>query len=58
MNFDLLDPKIIALAAAVILIIAILVWLYVQKRRHATAGLREKFGSEYDRAVREHGSER
>jgi hypothetical protein len=58
MNFDLLDPKIIALAAAVVLIIAILVWLYVQKRRHATAGLREKFGSEYDRAVREHGSER
>jgi hypothetical protein len=58
MNFDLLDPKIIALAAAVVLIIAILVWLYVQKRRHATADLREKFGSEYDRAVREHGSER
>jgi hypothetical protein len=58
MNFDVLDPKIIALAAAVILIIAILVWLYVQKRRHATAGLREKFGSEYDRAVLLHGSER
>ena len=58
MNFDVLDPKIIALAAAVILIIAVLVWLCVRKRRHATADLREKFGSEYDRAVLVHGSER
>ncbi|MFY9675307.1 MAG: hypothetical protein WAK13_12695, partial [Terriglobales bacterium] len=58
MNLDLLDPKIIALAVLVVLVVAVLVVLYIRKRRHATAELREKFGPEYDRAVKEHGSER
>jgi hypothetical protein len=58
MNLDLLDPKMIVLAAAVIVIVAVLVWLYVRRRRLTTAGLRQKFGSEYDRAVLAHGSER
>ena len=58
MNLDLLDPKLIALAVAVILVIVGLAWLYVRKRRSTTADLRKKFGPEYDRAVREHGSER
>ena len=58
MNLNLLDPKLIALAAAVILIIAVLAWLYVRKRRSTTADLRQKFGPEYDRAVLKHGSER
>ena len=58
MNLDLLDPKMIVLAAAVIVIVALLVWLYVRRRRLTTAGLRQKFGSEYDRAVLAHGSER
>jgi hypothetical protein len=42
----------------VILIIAVLALRYVRKRRSTTAGLRQKFGPEYERAVREHGSER
>jgi hypothetical protein len=58
MNLNLLDPKLIALAAVVILVIAGLAWLYVRRRRSTTADLRQKFGPEYDRAVREHGSER
>jgi hypothetical protein len=58
MNLDLLDPKVIALAVAVILVIAGLAWLYLRKRRNATAVLRNKFGPEYDRAVKVHGSER
>jgi hypothetical protein len=58
MNLNLLDPKLIALVAAVIVIIAVLAWLYVRKRRNATEGLRQKFGPEYDRAVLKHGSER
>jgi hypothetical protein len=58
MNLNLLDPKLIVLAVAVILIIAVLAWLYVRKRRSTTAGLRQRFGPEYERAVREHGSER
>jgi len=58
MNLNLMDPKLIALAAAVILIIAVLAWLYLRKRRHTTADLRQKFGPEYERAVLTHGSER
>src|ERR1019366_3024740 len=52
------DPKVIALAVAVILIIAVLVLLYMRTRRSTTANLRKKFGPEYDRAVRVHGTER
>jgi hypothetical protein len=59
MNLNALDPKLIILAVVVILIVAVLAWLYVRKRRSTTtAGLRQKFGPEYERAVREHGSER
>ncbi len=58
MNLNLMDPKIIALAALVILIIVVAAVLYVRKRKATTADLREKFGPEYDRAVRVHGSGR
>src|ERR1035437_1226014 len=58
MNLNLMDPKVIALAVAVILIIAVLVLLYMRKRRSTTANRRKNLGPEYDRAVREHGSER
>jgi hypothetical protein len=58
MNLSLLDPKMIVLAAAVVLIIALVAWLYVRKRKSTTAGLRQKFGPEYDRAVLTHGSGR
>jgi hypothetical protein len=58
MNLDLADPKLIVLVAVVILIVAGLAGLYVRRRRSTTAGLRQKFGSEYERAVQEHGSGR
>src|ERR1700685_1055100 len=58
MNKYLLDPKFIMLAGGVILVIAVVAWLHVQKRRSTTAGLRKKFGPEYERAVQKHGSER
>jgi hypothetical protein len=58
MNLNLTDPKLMVLAAVVILVIVALAWLYVRKRRSRTANLRQKFGPEYQRAVREHGSER
>ena len=54
----LMDPKLIALAGAVILVVAVLAWLYVRRRRTTTAVLRQRFGPEYERAVREQGSER
>jgi hypothetical protein len=56
MNMNLMDPRLIALAAAVIVIIALSAWLYARKRRVTTAVLRQKFGPEYDRAVLTHGS--
>jgi hypothetical protein len=58
MNFNLADPKLIVLVAVVILLVAGLAGLYVRRRRSTTAGLRQKFGSEYERAVQEHGSGR
>ena len=58
MNFNVLDPKLIALLAALIVILAVVTWLYVRNRRSTTAAMRTKFGPEYDRAVLTHGSER
>lgn len=58
MNLDLLDPKVIAPAVVVVLVIVVIGLLYIRKRRSAAAELRQKFGTEYDRAVKEHGSER
>ena len=59
MNLNLMDPKLIALAAvAVVLVIIIAVALYMRKRKNTTAALRDRFGSDYDRAVRQQGSER
>jgi len=54
---QLMDPKLIALTFAVILVIAVLAWLYARRRRTTTAELRHRFGPEYELAVREHGSE-
>jgi hypothetical protein len=58
MHFNLTDPRLIIGAVVVVLIIVVGVALYVRNRRKTTAGFRTRFGSEYDRAVLEHGSER
>ncbi len=58
MNLNLMDPKLIALAVAVVLVIVIAIALYMRKRKNTTAELRDRFGPEYDRAVKQHGSER
>jgi hypothetical protein len=58
MNLNLTDPKVIVIAAVAILIITTLAFLYMRKRKSTTAELRKKFGSEYERAVLAHGSER
>lgn len=56
---QLTNPMLIAVAVAVILAVAVLAWLHVQRRRRATtAELRRRFGPEYELAVGEHGSER
>jgi len=58
MNFNLMDPRVIALAVAVVLVIVVAVALYVRNRKNTTAKLRGRFGPEYERAVQQHGSER
>jgi hypothetical protein len=55
---QLMDPKVIGIAIAAILVVAMLASLYVRQRRTTTAALRQRFGPEYEQAVREHGSER
>ena len=57
MHLSLTDPRLIAGVVVVVLIIVIGVAFYVRNRRKTTAGFRNRFGPEYDRAVLEHGSE-
>ncbi len=58
MNQILMDPKLIVVVAVGIVVVVALALVYVRNRRSTTANLRQKFGPEYERAVREHGSER
>jgi hypothetical protein len=55
MDLSSLDVTLIVIAVVVVLCI-VAAWLFMRKRK--TAALREKFGSEYNRAVLVHGSER
>ncbi|MGA9565221.1 MAG: hypothetical protein WBS19_06845 [Candidatus Korobacteraceae bacterium] len=58
MNLNLMDPKLIALGVVLVVLVVVAIALYVRKRNHTTAELRARFGPEYDRAVKQHGSER
>src|ERR1700734_140080 len=58
MNVNFMDPKLIAIAVAVVIMIALAIVLYMHNRKKNTAGLRDRFGPEYDRAIQQHGSER
>jgi hypothetical protein len=49
-----MDPKTIAIAVVVVLAIIVIAWIVMRKRR--TEALRQRFGPEYDRAVRERGT--
>jgi hypothetical protein len=49
------DPKIVGLIAVVIVVAVVVILLMARRRK---AALRERFGPEYARTVREHGSER
>src|ERR1017187_4785211 len=58
MNINLMDPKLIAPAVVVVLVIIAAVALYMRRRRNTTTGLKNRFGPEYERAVKQHGWER
>ena len=47
------DPKMIVVIAMVIVAVIAIAWMFSRKRR--TEALRQRFGPEYDRTLREHG---
>jgi hypothetical protein len=55
MPFHFTNTELIV-AAVVLVVVAIAVVEYLLHRKAKTAGLRSRFGSEYDRAIQEHGS--
>jgi hypothetical protein len=50
------DPKIVAIVVVLVAVIAVIAVLMAQRRK--TSALRQRFGGEYDRTIRERGSER
>ncbi|MGC1783616.1 MAG: hypothetical protein WA708_13920 [Acidobacteriaceae bacterium] len=58
MHPELTSPTFIAVVVVIVLIVVAVVALYARKRTKTTAGLRARFGPEYDKAVLTHGSER
>ena len=57
MHLNLMDPRVIVGLVVIALIIVVGMALYVRERRKTTAGLRKRFGPEYDLAMLEHGSQ-
>jgi hypothetical protein len=58
MNLDFTSPVFQICAVLLVLLIVVGIALYIRNRRRTSAGLRTRFGPEYDRAVTTHGSER
>ena len=58
MQFQFTNIQLIVAAVVLIIVAIIAVALYLRRRKTRTAGFRIRFGSEYDRAVVEHGSSR
>jgi hypothetical protein len=52
-----MDPKIMIGIAVAVIVLLIVVWVVMRKRRH-TVVLRQKFGPEYERVVQERGATR
>jgi hypothetical protein len=49
-----IDPKMLAIIVIGVIVALVIVWAVVRKQR--TAALRQRFGPEYERTVREHGT--
>jgi hypothetical protein len=58
MDFSHIDANYFLLAVVIVAVIILIAVVYARNRRAATARIRQRFGPEYERAVREHGSER
>ena len=49
-----IDPKTLAIIVVAVVVVLLIVWAVVRKQR--TTALRQRFGPEYERTVREHGA--
>jgi hypothetical protein len=58
MHFQFTNLEMIVAAVVLVVVVFIAVAIYLQRRKSKTAKFRGRFGSEYDRAVLEHGSPR
>jgi len=58
MPFHFTNLEIIVAAVVLVVVVLFVIAIYLQRRKSKTAKLRGHFGSEYDRAVLEHGSSR
>jgi hypothetical protein len=58
MGYYFTTIQLISAAVVVVVLILIAIGAFIQRRRERTLALRNRFGSEYDRAVVEHGSAR
>jgi hypothetical protein len=58
MPYEFTNTQLIVAAVVLVVVLAIAVAVYLQHRKAKTAAFRNRFGSEYDRAVLEHGSPR
>jgi hypothetical protein len=56
MSFQLTPIQITIVAVVLLLVVAIAVGLYLKHRKTRTLGFKNRFGSEYDRAVQQHGT--
>ena len=58
MGYHFTTTELIAAAVVLVVLILVAVGIYVQRRKTRTLAFRNRFGSEYDRAVLKHGSPR
>jgi hypothetical protein len=56
MHLALNTPEIVGIAAVIIIVIAVIAFIALQRKRTRTAALRRKFGPEYDWAMKKHGT--
>jgi hypothetical protein len=56
MLYHFTNTQLIIAAAVMVVVVVIAVAAYLQRRKAKTAAFRNRFGSEYERAVLEHGS--
>ncbi len=56
MSSHLTSPQLMVATVALFLVVAIGIGIYLKHRKNRTASFQNRFGSEYERAVSEHGS--